>query len=157
MTILTPNKKVPDFSAHATSGTQVLLQDYKGEKNIVLYFYPKDSTPGCTIEGRNFRDHKPDFDKTDTVIFGVSRDTLISHEKFKDKQNLNFELISDETEQLCQLFDVIKEKSLFGKKHVGIERSTFLINKEGILVKEWRKVRIKGHIIDVLAAAQDLP
>ncbi len=150
------NPKIPDFAANATGGTDFKLSDYQDKKNIVLYFYPKDSTPGCTTEGKGFRDHKSEFDQTDTIIFGISKDSLASHERFKQKQSFNFELISDEDESICKLFDVIKEKSMFGKKYMGIERSTFLINKEGILVEEWRKIRVKGHIAEVLIAAQKL-
>ena len=165
MTTITPNNGlntalnsiVPDFSANATSGIHFQLSNFKGKNNIVLYFYPKDGTPGCTLEGRDFRNHISDFDNADTVVFGISRDSLASHEKFREKQSFKFELISDEDEALCQLFDVIKEKSMFGKKYIGIERSTFLINKDGILTNEWRKVRVKGHIAEVLAAAEKLP
>ncbi len=149
-------KPVPDFSAAATGDQTISLSDFRGKKNLVLYFYPKDSTPGCTTEGQNFRDHYPDFQKADTEILGVSRDSLKRHENFKAKQNFPFELLSDPEEALCQLFDVIKEKKLYGRTYMGIERSTFLIDKQGILVAEWRKVKVKGHVEEVLAAAQAL-
>ena len=149
------DQAVPDFSADATSDSTVQLSELKG-KNVVIYFYPKDSTPGCTTEGQDFRDSYEQFENLDTVIFGVSRDKMRSHENFKAKQNFPFELISDPEEKLCQLFDVIKLKKLYGKEHLGIERSTFLINKEGVLVKEWRKVKVKEHVAEVLQAASEL-
>jgi thioredoxin-dependent peroxiredoxin len=121
-----------------------------------LYFYPKDDTPGCTLEGKDFRDHHADFDKLKVRILGVSRDTLASHAKFRGKYALPFELVSDPDEQLCRQFDVIKEKNLYGKKVLGIERSTFLIDGSGVLRKEWRKVKVDGHVAEVLAAAAEL-
>lgn len=146
---------VPDFTAEATSDTTVNLSQLKG-KQVVIYFYPKDSTPGCTTEGGDFRDSKAAFDDANTVIFGVSRDGLRAHENFKAKQAFNFELISDKDESLCQLFDVIKLKKMYGKEHLGVERSTFLIDKDGKLVREWRKVKVPGHVDEVLAAAREL-
>lgn len=140
---------VPDFAFAATNGLNAHLKDYKGQY-VVLYFYPKDATPGCTTEGQDFRDAYPKFQALNTQIFGISRDSLKSHENFKAKQNVPFELISDSEEQLCQLFDVIKMKSMYGKQVRGIERSTFLINPEGLLIHEWRKVSVKGHVEDVL-------
>lgn len=140
---------VPDFSFAATNGLNAHLKDYEGQY-VVLYFYPKDATPGCTTEGQDFRDAYPQFQALNTQIFGISRDSLKSHENFKAKQNFPFELISDSEEQLCQLFDVIKMKSMYGKQVRGIERSTFLINPEGLLIHEWRKVSVKGHVEDVL-------
>ncbi|MHB0775923.1 peroxiredoxin [Halomonas sp. WWR20] len=148
-------QRVPDFTAQATSDTTVTLSDYRGRR-VVLYFYPKDSTPGCTTEGGDFRDHKEAFDAIDTVVFGVSRDGLRAHENFKAKQGFNFELISDKDEALCRLFDVIKLKKLYGKEHLGIERSTFLIDSDGTLAAEWRKVKVAGHVEEVLAAAREL-
>ncbi|MGC3871806.1 peroxiredoxin [Halomonas sp. GXIMD04776] len=148
-------QEVPDFTANATNDTTVRLSQLKG-KQVVIYFYPKDSTPGCTTEGGNFRDRKADFDEVDTLIFGVSRDGLRAHENFKAKQNFNFELISDKDEALCQLFDVIKLKKMYGKEHLGVERSTFLIDKTGKLVQEWRGVKVPGHVEKVLEAAQEL-
>ncbi len=148
-------KKVPAFSAIATGDKKVKLSDFKG-KNIVLYFYPKDSTPGCTLEGQDFRDNIRKFSARNTTILGVSRDKLSSHEKFKEKQKFPFDLLSDEDETLCELFDVIKEKNMYGKKVMGIERSTFLIDEKGVLRNEWRKVKVKGHVGEVLEAVKAL-
>ena len=148
-------KKVPDFKLHATGEQTIKLSDLKG-KNIVLYFYPKDSTPGCTLEGQNFRDNIKKFKNRNTVILGVSRDSIKSHENFRKKQRLPFELLSDSDEKLCRLFDVIKEKNMYGKKVMGIERSTFLIDNTGLLRAEWRKVKVDGHVEDVLAAVKNL-
>ncbi|MBV0932195.1 peroxiredoxin [Marinobacterium weihaiense] len=149
------DQPVSDFSAPATSEKTVTLRELKG-RNVVIYFYPKDSTPGCTTEGQDFRDLYEEFQSLDTEIFGVSRDGLRSHENFKAKQSFPFELISDKDETLCQLFDVIKLKKMYGKEHLGIERSTFLIDKEGVLRKEWRKVKVKGHVAEVLEAVKAL-
>ncbi|MEZ5524980.1 MAG: peroxiredoxin [Pseudomonadales bacterium] len=149
------NQPVPDFTAQATSELELSLSGLKGQ-NIVIYFYPKDSTPGCTTEGQDFRDLHDAFKALDTLIFGVSRDKMRSHENFKAKQAFPFELISDPEESLCQLFDVIKEKNMYGKKHMGIERSTFLIDKQGVLRQEWRKVKVKGHVEEVLEAVKQL-
>ena len=146
---------VPEFTAQATSDTTVTLSELKG-KNIVIYFYPKDNTPGCTTEGQNFRDNAEAFSAANTVIFGVSRDSLRMHTNFKTKHEFPFELISDPEEELCKLFDVIKLKKNYGKEYMGIERSTFLINAEGKLAQEWRKVKVKGHVEEVLEAAQAL-
>lgn len=140
---------VPNFTFTATNNLTAHLDDYKGQ-TVVLYFYPKDSTPGCTTEGQDFRDAYPQFKALNTQIFGISRDSLKSHENFKTKQNFPFELISDNDEQLCQLFDVIKMKSMYGKQVRGIERSTFIIDPEGQLKHEWRKVSVKGHVAEVL-------
>ena len=148
-------KKVPDFKLHATGEQIIRLSDLKGN-NIVLYFYPKDSTPGCTLEGQNFRDNIKKFKNRNTVILGVSRDSIKSHENFRKKQRLPFELLSDSDEKLCRLFDVIKEKNMYGKKVMGIERSTFLIDNTGLLRAEWRKVKVDGHVEDVLAAVKNL-
>ncbi|MCC5014591.1 MULTISPECIES: peroxiredoxin [unclassified Legionella] len=133
----------------ATNGLQANLKIYQG-KWIVLYFYPKDATPGCTTEGQDFRDAYAEFQKLNTEILGISRDSLKSHENFKCKQQFPFELISDPDEILCQQFDVIKMKSMYGKQVRGIERSTFLIDPQGILRHEWRKVSVKGHVAEVL-------
>ncbi|UXJ54329.1 peroxiredoxin [Pseudomonas citronellolis] len=149
------DKPVADFQAPATSGQQVQLSALKGQQ-VVLYFYPKDSTPGCTTEGQGFRDKIEAFAKANTVIFGVSRDGLKSHENFKAKQCFHFELISDKDEALCQLFDVIKLKKLYGKEYMGVDRSTFLIDAKGVLRREWRGVKVPGHVDEVLAAAQEL-
>ncbi len=149
------NRKVKNLSAAMTSESKFSLKDY-ADKNIVIYFYPKDSTPGCTIEGQDFRDAKAKFTRQDTVIFGISKDSIKSHEKFKEKQKFNFELISDEDEKICQYFDVIKEKNMYGKKYMGIERSTFLIGKDAKLKQEWRKVKVKNHVVEVLEAVKAL-
>lgn len=148
-------KKVPQFSLPATGDQTIKLSELKG-KNIVLYFYPKDSTPGCTLESQDFRDNIRKFSSRNTRILGVSRDKLSSHEKFKEKQKFPFDLISDEDEKLCTLFDVIKEKNMYGKIHMGIERSTFLIDEKGVLRNEWRKVKVKGHVEEVLEAVKNL-
>ena len=142
--------KVKNFKAEMTGKADFNLADYKG-KRIVIYFYPRDNTPGCTSEGEDFRDNYKKFKKKNTQIFGVSKDTIKSHESFKDKFKFPFDLISDSDEKICKIFDVIKEKSMYGKKYMGIERSTFLINEEGKLVKEWRKVKVKGHVEEVLS------
>lgn len=140
---------VPNFTFTATNGVSGQLSDYQGQF-VVLYFYPKDATPGCTTEGQDFRDAYSQFQALNTQIFGISRDSLKSHENFKAKQNFPFELITDQEEHLCQLFDVIKMKSMYGKQVRGIERSTFIIDPEGKLIKEWRKVSVKGHVEAVL-------
>ncbi|MGI9277396.1 MAG: peroxiredoxin [Endozoicomonas sp.] len=152
---VTLGQPVTDFTAQATSGITVNLSAMKGQ-NIVLFFYPKDNTPGCTSEGQVFRDLYDQFTDADTVVFGVSRDSLKSHDNFRAKHEFPFELISDQSEELCNLFEVIKLKQMYGKEYMGIERSTFLIDGDGILQHEWRKVRIKGHVEDVLQAAQAL-
>jgi peroxiredoxin Q/BCP len=148
-------KKVPVFSLPATGGQTVTLAQFKGSK-VVLYFYPKDSTPGCTREGQDFRDNLTKFTRAGAVVLGVSRDTLASHEKFKAKQSFNFELLSDTQETLCRIFDVIKEKNMYGKRVMGIERSTFLIDEKGVLRQEWRKVKVDGHAQEVLSAVKTL-
>ncbi|NLW05459.1 MAG: peroxiredoxin [Pseudomonadaceae bacterium] len=150
---LTLGQTLPNFTAEATSNLQVTLPALKGKK-IVLYFYPKDSTPGCTTQGGDFRDLYSDFQAANTEIFGISRDSLKSHENFKAKQNFPFELLSDADETLCKLFDVLKLKMMFGKEHLGIERSTFLIDEDGKLIKEWRKVKVPGHVQEVLEAVK---
>lgn len=155
MTTISVGNALPDFTAHATSGKQISLSDYK-DKNVVLYFYPRDDTPGCTLESQNFRDAHADFAKHHTVILGISRDTLSSHEKFKCKYDLPFELISDNEEVLCQLFGVMKDKNMYGKKVRGIERSTFLIDKQGKLRHEWRGVKVPGHVDQVLQQIKSL-
>jgi peroxiredoxin Q/BCP len=146
-------KKVPEFSLPATSG-----KDWKREagEKLVIYFYPRDMTSGCTLESQQFRDLHAAFRKAKTRVVGVSRDSVASHEKFKKKEALPFELLSDEKEKLCKLFDVIKEKSLYGRKFVGIERSTFLIDADDVLRREWRKVKVDGHAAAVLEAAKGL-
>ena len=148
-------QQVTDFTATATRNKEVKLSALAGQK-VVLFFYPKDNTPGCTSEVQAFRDHHDAFAAADTVVFGVSRDSLKSHENFREKHELPFDLISDPDETLCNLFDVIKLKQMYGKEYMGIERSTFLIDRSGIVQHEWRKVRIKNHVEDVLQAAQNI-
>lgn len=155
MTTVSIDQAVSNFQAEMTGDSDFSLDNYKG-KNVVIYFYPKDSTPGCTTEGQDFRDNFAKFTEANTVIFGVSRDKIRSHENFKAKQEFPFELITDPEEAVCNLFDVIKEKRNYGKTYMGIERSTFLIDGNGILRQEWRKVRVKGHVDEVLEAAQEL-
>ena len=147
--------KVDDFNASATNDLNFKLSDYAG-KSVLLYFYPRDNTPGCTQEGQAFRDHYAQFQDKQVEIFGISRDSLKVHENFKAKHEFPFELISDKEETVCQFFDVIKEKKMYGKTHMGIERSTFLINSEGELVAEWRKVKVKEHLAQVLQAIEKL-
>ncbi len=142
-------KKIPSFSMVLDDGSELKSKDFNG-KNIVIYFYPKDSTPGCTKEGEDFRDLHEEFIKSNAQIYGVSRDSVASHQKFKAKYKFPFHLISDEDESLCKIFDVIKEKNMYGRKYMGIERSTFLINDKGQLLNEWRKVKVKGHAQEVL-------
>ena len=149
------NRVVADFTADATGDQKVRLKDLRG-KNVVIYFYPKDSTPGCTTEGRDFSALHSRFKRAKTVIFGVSRDSIASHEKFKDKQGFTFELLSDPDEKLCKQFDVIHEKTLYGRKFMGVVRSTFLIDADGKLRQEWRKVKVAGHAEEVLEAARAL-
>jgi peroxiredoxin Q/BCP len=151
MTVLSINQPVPDFAVDSTGGQTVRLADFRG-KRVLLYFYPKDNTPGCTQEGIAFRDHFEEFQQLNTVIFGVSRDSIKTHEGFKCKQAFPFELLADQDENLCRLFDVIKMKNMYGKQVQGIERSTFLLDENGVLIKEWRKVQVKNHIPEVLAA-----
>jgi len=148
------NRVVADFKAAATGDQTIRLKDLRGKK-VVVYFYPKDSTPGCTTEGQDFRDLHAKFKRAKTVILGVSRDSLASHEKFKAKQSFPFDLLSDPDEKLCKQFDVIKEKTLYGRKFMGIERSTFLIDEDGKLRAEWRKVKVKGHAQEVLDAVKN--
>ena len=148
-------KAIPDFKGRITNELIIKFSDYKGQ-NIVIYFYPKDNTPGCTKEGEDFRDYFEDFKKNNTIIIGVSRDSVASHDKFTCKYNFPFKLISDEDEKVCKLFDVIKEKNMYGRKYMGIERSTFLIDSNGTLINEWRKVKVKGHVKEVLDALNNI-
>ncbi len=148
-------EKVANFSLHATGDQTLSLSDFKNQ-NLIIYFYPKDSTPGCTLEGQNFRDLYDEFRKLNTAILGVSRDSLKAHENFKAKQQFPFDLLSDADEQLCKQFDVIHEKNMYGRKVMGIVRSTFLIDGKGVLRNEWRKVRVKGHVEEVLEAVRAL-
>jgi len=149
------NKVVADFTCPATGGKNVQLKSLRGKK-VVLYFYPKDSTPGCTTEGQDFRDLHAKFQRAGAVILGVSRDSLASHEKFKEKLKLPFDLLSDPDEKLCRQFDVIREKSLYGRKFMGVERSTFLLDERGKLREEWRKVKVNGHAQEVLESVKNL-
>lgn len=148
-------EQLPVARFQATSGIQTTFDNYRGQW-LVIYFYPKDATSGCTIEGCDFRDHEKAFSLLNTVILGVSRDSLSTHEKFKAKQSFPFELISDPSETLCQLFDVIKMKSLYGKETLGIERSTFIADPNGIIRYMWRKVNVKGHVEEVLRTLKSL-
>lgn len=152
---VTLDAPVPDIELPATDDQVFKLSELAG-RHVVLYFYPKDNTPGCTTEGQNFRDHYDEFRSLKTEIFGVSKDSLESHENFKSQQCFPFELISDKDGKLCKLFDVIKEKSLYGKKYLGIERSTFIIDKKGVLRREFRGVKVDGHVQQVLAALKSL-
>jgi peroxiredoxin Q/BCP len=147
----------PAFTASATGDQTIRLSQFKGKNSVVLYFYPKDNTPGCTTEGQDFRDLHSKFKRAGAVILGVSKDSLKSHENFKSKQEFPFELLSDIEGVICEKYDVIKEKNLYGKKYMGIERSTFLIDHNGRLAQEWRKVSVKGHAEEVLAAVKALP
>lgn len=142
-------KPVGSFSLLSTGGKEINLAEMKG-KNIVLYFYPKDDTPGCTLEGKDFTRLHPDFSSTETEVYGISRDTLESHEKFKNKYCYSIDLLSDEDEKLCRHFGVIRPKNMYGKTVIGIERSTFVIDKDGVLRREWRKVKVDGHAAEVL-------
>jgi peroxiredoxin Q/BCP len=146
-------KKIKNFSRPATGDKTLSLKDFSGKK-VVLYFYPKDSTPGCTTEGQNFRDAKAKFTRQNTAILGVSRDSIKRHENFKAKQKFNFDLLSDEDESLCKQFDVIKLKKLYGREYMGVDRSTFLIGEDGTLLEEWRGVKVKEHVDQVLAACK---
>ena len=149
------NKKVPAFDLPATGDKNIKLSTLKGKK-VIIYFYPKDSTPGCTTEGQDFRDNHNKFKRAGAVVLGVSRDSIKSHENFKAKQEFPFDLISDKEETLCGLFDVIKEKNMYGKKVFGIERSTFLLDEKSVLRQEWRKVKVAGHVDEVLTATKAL-
>jgi len=146
--------KVPDFAVPATGDKVVNLQEITN-KNIVLYFYPKDNTPGCTTEGIDFNNLYDKFKKANTIIFGISRDSVKTHENFKTKQGFRFDLLSDQDETLCKLFDVIKLKKLYGREYMGIERSTFVLGKNHQLKAEWRKVKVKGHAAEVLEFVQE--
>ena len=148
-------KKCPNFQGECTSGLTLSNKDFVG-KNLVIYFYPKDSTPGCTTEGNEFTDNYKIFKKLGTEILGVSRDSIKSHENFKSKQSFPFELLSDPDEKMCKDFDVMKMKSMYGREYMGVDRSTFLINKKGNIIREWRSVKVKGHIDEVLTAVKEL-
>lgn len=155
MTTISIGSSVPDFEANSTGKSPFILSSQQGKK-IILYFYPRDNTPGCTQEGKDFRDNFEQFESFNTVIFGISRDSVKVHEGFKAKQGFPFELLSDKEENLCQIFDVIKMKNMYGKQVRGIERSTFLLDEQGILIYEWRKVKVKTHIEEVLQKLTEL-
>ena len=148
------NKKAPNFALDSTSSKTFELSKLKG--GLVIYFYPKDNTPGCTIEGQDFRDNHKKFAKLNAEILGVSRDSIKSHESFKEKQSFTFQLLSDPDEVMCKSFDVMREKSMYGKKYIGVDRSTFLINSKGLVIKEWRSVKVKGHVLEVLQALKEI-
>ena len=148
-------KKMPKFKAYATSDKEISNADFEN-KNLVIYFYPKDSTHGCTTEGQDFRDNYKKFQKLNTEILGVSRDSIKSHENFKAKQSFPFELLSDPDEKVCKAFDVMKMKSMYGREYMGVDRSTFLINEKGKVVREWRSVKVKGHVNEVLESVKNL-
>jgi len=149
------DKKVPAFTRPSTASAAWKLSDAAGKK-LVLYFYPKDSTTGCTLEGQAFGELHAQFKKAGAIILGVSPDTPASHEKFKEKMCFPFELLADEDKSLCELFGVWKEKSMYGRKFMGVERSTFLIDEQGVLRREWRKVKVPGHAAAVLEAAKTI-
>jgi len=153
--IVEVGKKLPAFALPRSDGTLWTSSDFAGSR-LVLYFYPKDMTPGCTLEGRDFRDLHAAFKRAKTTVLGVSKDSCERHAKFRAKESFPFELLADEDEKVCRLFDVIREKSLYGRKFMGIERSTFLFDAGGKLAREWRKVRVKGHAAEVLEAAKAL-
>jgi len=144
------NDTAPDFKLPASNGEKIRLSDFRGKKHVILYFYPRDMTPGCTTQACDFRDFYKDFSELNAVILGVSPDPLVKHEKFVDKYNLPFLLLVDENHEVAEKYGVWKLKKMFGKEFMGIERSTFIINKEGILVKEWRKVKVNGHVEEAL-------
>ena len=148
-------KKIINFKAESTNRDEFVLKDQLGSYNV-LFFYPKDNTPGCTQEGLDFSNNFTKFKKLNTKIYGISRDSLKSHDNFKNKYKYKFDLISDPDEYLCNLFDVIKEKNMYGKKYMGIERSTFIINPKGVLIREWRKVKVKDHSDEVLQYIKNL-
>ena len=148
-------KKCPRFNGTATNDNNFSNNDFIGKK-LVIYFYPKDSTPGCTTQGQDFRDNFKTFKKLNTEILGVSRDSVKSHENFKLKQSFPFELLSDPEEKMCKAFDVMKMKSMYGKQYMGVDRSTFLIDEKGRVIKEWRSVKVKGHVEEVLSLLKEL-
>ena len=148
-------KKCPRFNGASTNDNNFSNKDFIGKK-LIIYFYPKDSTPGCTTQGQDFRDNFKTFKKLNTEILGVSRDSVKSHENFKLKQSFPFELLSDPDEKICKAFDVMKMKSMYGKQYMGVDRSTFLIDEKGIIIKEWRSVKVKGHVEEVLSLVKEL-
>ena len=155
MAELAPGSPVPAFTLASTAGEPFHLRDARGEA-LVLYFYPKDATPGCTTESEAFRDLHGKFRRLGVQVLGISRDSIASHEKFRAKYKLPFHLLSDEDEKVCKLFDVIREKNMYGRKMMGVERSTFLIDAKGVLRQQWRKVKVAGHAEEVLEAARSI-
>ena len=153
--MLNVGDKAPEFSLPVDGGETVSLADFAGEKHVVLYFYPKDNTPGCTTEAKDFRDHIDTFEKADTVVLGVSKDSVKKHDNFKAKHDLPFQLISDESSDLCEQFGVWVEKNMYGKKYMGVERTTYLIDETGKILHEWNKVKVPGHVEEVLAVAKE--
>lgn len=155
MTTVNLQQTVPDFELPSTGDKTIRLSDLRG-KNVLIYFYPKDNTPGCTLEGQNFRDHIETFNTHNTLIFGISRDSVRVHENFKEKQQFPFDLLSDADETVCNLFGVMQLKKNYGREYMGIVRSTFLIDTEGKLINEWRNVKVKQHIDEVLKVVKSL-
>lgn len=147
--------KAPDFNLLADGGDRIKLSGLKGKK-VILYFYPKDDTPGCTTEACGFRDNLPKFNKIDAEIIGISRDSVASHDKFKNKHSLPFRLVSDEDGKVCNAYGTWIEKSMYGRKYMGIDRATFLIDGKGVIRNIWRKVKVPGHVEEVLAAAKEI-
>ena len=148
-------KKCPRFNGASTNDNNFSNKDFIGKK-LVIFFYPKDNTPGCTTQGQDFKDNFKTFKKLNTEILGVSRDSVKSHENFKLKQSFPFELLSDPDEKMCKAFDVMKMKSMYGRQYMGVDRSTFLIDEKGRVIKEWRSVKVKGHVEEVLSLVKEL-
>jgi thioredoxin-dependent peroxiredoxin len=146
---------IADFEVAASGNQRFASAAFRGHR-YVLYFYPKDDTPGCTLEGQQFRDLHKEFQQAGAMVFGVSRDTVASHDKFKAKMNFPFDLLSDSNEDMCTIFDVIKEKNMYGKKVMGIQRSTFIIDRDGSIAREWRGVKVEGHALEVLNAVKSM-
>jgi peroxiredoxin Q/BCP len=149
--MISAGKKAPDFTLESAEGKPVKLSDFKGKK-VVVYFYPKDDTPGCTKESCDFRDAQSPLKKAGAVVMGISPDSAASHQRFRDKYGLDFLLLADPDHQAIEAYEVWKEKSMYGKTFMGVERSTFLIDEQGVLVREWRKVKVEGHVEEVLAS-----
>ena len=156
MSKIAEGEKAPDFKLPASSGGEISLADYKGKKHVVLYFYPKDMTPGCTVEACSFRDLVEDFAEVGAVILGVSTDDLASHDKFTEAHHLNFPLLSDTEARVCQQYGVWKEKNMYGKKKMGVERTTFVVDKAGVIRKIYPKVQVEQHADEVLAVVKSL-
>ncbi len=148
-------KKCPNFLADSTRDKKLSNDDFKGKK-LIIFFYPKDNTPGCTLEGQDFRDNYQEFKKLNAEIIGVSRDSIKSHQNFREKQSFPYDLLSDPDEKMCKSFDVMREKSMYGKKYIGVDRSTFMISSDGLVLKEWRSVKVKGHVQEVLEALKEI-